>query len=493
MSGAALGRPAAASPVGDLLRLLSLPLIGFVAFGIGIAVGIPSNRIGLLGAAIATGMLVLSPIVLDSVRSPARRHLLLSLFSLSYLAHFVLPAFVSYLGRSGYGPETFAELRGITPEDIARGEVAVFVAFAALLVGYSLPIGRAAAGVFPKMEREWSHETALAVALLMIPLGWTVVLAGQIGILPKRAGSGVLGTVASATFFGIALLTICQLRYRSRSALALLVVLIPPSMAFNFFTSSKQLFLMPLAMVATAHIMVTRRLRIRWVAGFVVVMMLLYPVIQTYRDYLFGNRLSAIEVITSPQRAIDLMQRFVRTSEMGDYLRAGLEATSNRFDALSITSVIVRDAGDVVPFQGGWSLGYIAISYIPRLLWAGKPDTTIGQWVTDKFGSGPWIISNTGPSWVGELYFNFGWAGIAIGMLLLGVWFRLLHESFLRPDATIPALLAGVVALFSIGPTLQGQLLGPINGVVFNVTPIVVAHLVVRALTKPAPRLPAVG
>lgn len=490
MSEAALGRPAAASPLGDLLRILALPLLGFVIFGVGIAVGIPSNRIPLLGMGVATGLLVLSPVVLDSVRPPQRRHLLLSIFSLSYLFHFVFPVFGSYLGSSGYAPHTLTHLHGITPGDITRGEFAVFVAYASLLAGYLLPIGRATARAFPPMEREWSHEATLAVAMLMIPLGWTVYLAGQFGLIPRRAGSGALGTIASATNFGLALLAICHLRYRSKPALALLAIFIPPTMAFNFFTGSKQLFLMPLAMVATAHIMVTRRLRLWWILGFLAAMTLLYPVSQVYREYFYERHLSAVQVISNPHYILGLIQRFLGTTKFDDYLAEGLTATSNRLDALGITSVIVRDAGRRVPLQYGWSLSYIAISYVPRFVWPDKPLTTIGKWVTDNFGSGPGIESATGPSWIGEFYFNFGWAGIVIGMGLLGVWFRWLQEAFLSSTATIPALFAGVVALFGIAPSIQGGVIAPINGVVYNVVPIVLVHLCVRTFSRPPPPLP---
>ena len=93
-----------------------------------------------------------------------------------------------------------------------------------------------------------------------------------------------------------------------------------------------------------------------------------------------------------------------------------------------------------MPFQDGWSLAYIPAAYVPRLVWPGKPRFETGQWVTDNFGFGPHIRSSTGSTWVGEFYFNFAWAGIAIGMALLGVWFRFLQDSFLGMQATIPAM-----------------------------------------------------
>jgi hypothetical protein len=91
---------------------------------------------------------------------------------------------------------------------------------------------------------------------------------------------------------------------------------------------------------------------------------------------------------------------------------------------------------------------------------------------------------------MGELYFNFGWTGIVIGMTLLGMWFRFLQESFLGIDATIPAMLAGIVTILSLAAGVGGDMLGATNRVTFAVAPVVFAHLVVRALTAPPARPP---
>src|SRR5262249_54705167 len=172
-----------------------------------------------------------------------------------------------------------------------------------------------------------------------------------------------------------------------------------------------------------------RRLRVWWVAGFLLVMALFYPVAQVYRDYMFGNRLSAVQVIANPERALGLMARFTSSANPTEYLQGGIETTAHRLDGMQMLSAILRDAGTRVPFQGGWSLAYIPAAYVPRLLWPGKPKFTTGQWVTDHFGYGPYIRSSTGATWMGELYYNFGWTGILVGMTLIGVWFRFLQES----------------------------------------------------------------
>ena len=86
----------------------------------------------------------------------------------------------------------------------------------------------------------------------------------------------------------------------------------------------------------------------------------------------------------------------------------------------------------------------------------------------------------------GEFYYNFGWVGLVLGMMTLGVWFRFLQESFLGMHATTPAMFAGVVTIVGTCTGIDGDLIGATNSVVFNVAPIVFAHFLVCAFT-PAP------
>jgi hypothetical protein len=120
---------------------------------------------------------------------------------------------------------------------------------------------------------------------------------------------------------------------------------------------------------------------------------------------------------------------------------------------------------------------------------------SIGQWVTDNYGSGPQIKSNTGASWIGELYFNFGYPGLVIGMLILGVWFRFLQEHFFGPDATIPSLLMAISIVTLSAQTPGGSISSPVNGPVYTFIPITFTHLMIRALSpqRGPPRASPIG
>jgi hypothetical protein len=493
VSETAIARPALTPPtLGALMPVIAVPMLGIFSF-VAAAALLPSDRTALMGYTIATATLIGTVVAVDRARPREHRNLLLSMFSFSYTVFFVIPVFVYYAGEVGYIHEVSPNPSPIplTPADVALGALASLLGYTAMLAGYVLPVGRVASLLVPRMRREWSAEAALGVALVTIPLGWTVIFAGQLGLIPREVGNGILGVVASGTSFGIGLIAITYQRYRSRAALLLMALVIPPTMFFNFFTSSKMLFVMPLVMIAIVHVIVTRRLRIWWIAGFIVSMALFYPASQFYRDLLYnsGEHTQFLRMITRPQQVFALVGKFVTSIPLADYFWTGIDATFRRLDGISILTVIVRDTPGRVPYQGGWSLAQIPMAYIPRVLWPGKPVLGTGEFITNNYCYAG-IETSTGATWLGNLYMEFGWLGILVGMTIVGIFLRYLQESFLGIDATIPAILAGVVSLLSISATLGGELLISVNSVVFALAPLMIAHVVVRTLTPRPARMP---
>lgn len=476
------------SPARALLALGLLPIVCMVLFVLGLGFLSTEEDLAILGVALLTGALSLVSLALDQGRPPERRQLLISIMGISFFVFFVAPVFSQYFLFEGY-TEGVQRLVNIAPGDILNGQLAALLGLACMLLGYALPLGGLVAQALPQPTREWSLPASLGVVTFMMPLAWVIFLLSQFGLMPSRLGTGIVGAVGAWYFYGIALLTVVYLRYRSPAALLLMAAFIPPTMGLAFFTGSKTALLAPLAMVALTHIVVTRSIRLSWILGGLALIVVIYPVAQFYREFVqAGNRLSFVQVLKDPVGTLSLITAFLGTFHPWEYLRAGFEATGHRLNGLGILSLIVRDTPDRVPYQGGWTMSYVLIAYIPRVLWAGKPITNIGQWVTDNYTAVPGVVqSNTGPSWIGELYFNFGLPGVVAGMTFFGIYFRFLQSYLFRPNATIPALFIGVVVLFSTARTLGGGLIAPINSVSFQVMPLVLIHLVVRGLTRPGP------
>jgi hypothetical protein len=478
----AAGRPQLA-----LLWLMSLPVIILTVVGFSVALGgVRGTDIQVLALALVTGAVSLIPIILDVGRPLVKRRLLLGFYLVSHLIFFVVSVFTTYffadvmVGREEYG---FADLKALAPSDIVNGQIVVLVGLLALLAGHAIPIEKLVPGGIPRPRREWSPQATLIVAMVMIPLGWSIYLASQYGVLPKRVGSGFIGQLGNATYLGIALLMLAYLRHRSRAALILMVVLIPPTMVFNYFTGAKGLFFAPAAVTLIAYIVVTRRIRMRWFLVAFVAMSLFYPIANFQRQVILqGNTKGVAFALRKPLEVIERTARFAGSYSITEHMISGIAATSVRFDGLGIASLIVRDCPSRVPFQGGWSLANIPLSFVPRIIWPNKPDLGSGLWVTANFMGGP-SPSHTGSTWVGELWYSYGWPGVVAGMFLLGIFFRIVHEVLFQPDAVIAVQLLSVVALFTIPPTLGGALVSPVNGVLLGAIPLAITHWGVRLLS----------
>jgi hypothetical protein len=475
-----------APPMHPALTLAILSIAAVIVFVLGVAMGARGYDIAILGLALITGFLGAMPLVVDQARPIEKRQQLIALIVLVYTLFLVTPVFTQhFLIAEDAHVMGSVRLANIDPSDIVNGQIAALVGLVFLLLGFYLPFGRLAATLMPKPRRDWSHDAALAVALIMLPLGWAVYLGGQFGLIPMRAGSGFLGAIVTSIFYGISLLTLVWLRDRSRIALLLLLLIVPVSMGFNFFTGSKRLFLTPAFMVVLAYMVWERRIRRNWaIAGFAV-LVLLYPVSQFYRKVVQQNyELKSVDVLSDPGKLAGQLSGFASTVEPLKYLRSGLEASGARLDGLGILCVIVRDTPEKVPYQKGWTLGYIFVSFIPRVLWPGKPGMTIGEWVYQSYAAEG--TTDVAPTWMGELYFNFGWLGIVIGMFVMGTMFRVLQELLFRYAAPIPAMLAAIVVVYSArAPT--AAVMAFVNGVAFTVPFIVLAHFLVQAF-MPIPR-----
>lgn len=460
-----------------------VPLLALLVCATAFVVGVRGQELVMVGLAMLTTVVAFIPVAAQRLMHPDRRHLFISFLCLAFLSYFALPVFTGYFFLGENTTLTLFSLPNLALSDIIWAQIAALVSLICLIIGFAAPLGALVTSIFPVPRHEWGPRNTALVSVVMIVAGWLLVVLSQLGLIPSQLGSGALGAIQNSYFFGMALLMIAYLRFGSRQSLLILLVLLPASMMIGFFMGSKRAFLAPAALVALAHVVTQRRVRAFWIIGGLFAIILVYPIAQFYRDVVqAGNVLSAAEVLQQPGRMLLLMSSFIAQADPGEYLWAGIDATVNRLNYLGMLTLIVRDAGERVPFQGGWTVALVFISFIPRVIWPGKPITSIGQFVTDTFGSGPDIHSSTGPSQIGEFYFNFGWPGIVIGWILLGIYFRAISEMFFRKDAPTISLMIAVTALWTTVPAFGGTLTNFVSGLIFQAGYIGVLHVMVRVL-----------
>jgi hypothetical protein len=463
--------------------LALIPLLGVTGVALGLAFGLSGTDLALLALALATGCLASLPLVLDQGRRPSERHIILSTFSVLFVISFVAPVFAIYLPGDWPMDAPSYGFSNLFPRDVIRAQLTTILAFVSLLIGYAL--GRRCAAPIPRMRRDWSLRATLAVACLMIPFGWAVLLAGMFGLLAAAWGSGVLSVLGSSYTYGIALLAIAALRYRSRTSLALIAVVVPVTSIFGVLMGSKTAILIAGAMVVLAIIVVRRRISVRWVLVGILAFPLVYPVMRFVReDILRFNTLTAVDALRRPSDTLERIFAFVSSNRPSDYFLEGLMLSVGRFDGLGAVSVIVRDTPGVVPFQYGRTLALFFVSFVPRVLWPDKPTITTGEYITNVYGSGPDIESSTAATQIGDFFMNFGYPGVIGGMILYGILLRIGHEVLLRGRPTTPALFVAVVVLRELALNFEGNVATVWAVTVTSIMPILAAHLAVRTFSR---------
>ncbi|MGI8839001.1 MAG: hypothetical protein ACR2H4_20540 [Pyrinomonadaceae bacterium] len=120
-----------------------------------------------------------------------------------------------------------------------------------------------------------------------------------------------------------------------------------------------------------------------------------------------------------------------------DAYRNSLDRTSKRVAALQTLAFVVEDTPEIVPYWNGETYTTIFTGFIPRFLWPDKPQKTLGQ----DFGHRYNILDDHdfATSWnfpqLVELYANFGWLGIILGMPFIGLLYRVLYNVFNHPNS----------------------------------------------------------
>jgi hypothetical protein len=116
-------------------------------------------------------------------------------------------------------------------------------------------------------------------------------------------------------------------------------------------------------------------------------------------------------------------------------------------------AIVVDRTPSAVPYWGGETLIPIFSKPIPRILWPGKPEEVLGNTFWKNYAgvmSDDDYVTSYNLPWLPELYANFGWLGVVIGMIVIGVAFRYLVEKFRADDGVEARFIFGLALFFNL-------------------------------------------
>jgi hypothetical protein len=261
--------------------------------------------------------------------------------------------------------------------------------------------------------------------------------------------SAPLGYLSTGILFLLALENVA-----SKKHLMLLTAAIASTFVFNLLSGSlaKAVFLL----VFLGLIYWGKKRSLPW--GFIFICcfiaILLQPIKQRYRAY------TQDVAVISPQSYVYRAKLFYRAT-YDHYFNVDYSNSSDGIDKTVIDRIghsitafadVINMTPELVPYWLGGSYQALWTSFIPRFLWPGKPQATIGN----EFGH---RYSQIGPEdketsynlpWLPELYANFGVLGVVAGMFAIGVFFRFIVQKLSVPISASIEYVLGATVTFSL-------------------------------------------
>ena len=230
------------------------------------------------------------------------------------------------------------------------------------------------------------------------------------------------------------------------------------------FGTKAPILLMVFAIMA-AHHYGRRRISLGLlVAGGVIAVIVVFPIVNTFRQ-----PLRMVQVASASSNLPDIVVRVIalpaRLGEMTptqyvQYAAEGVLSRSTGVDALSLLLKydVSRELGNPAAYL------YIpAYAFIPRVVWPTKPilnqGTRFGRLLVNPTSEGANLIASFGIFHIGDLLVSFGVAGVLIGMCVLGCLYRLTYRFFdplHSPD--LGAKFLYIFVLWSIVSGFQGDI-----------------------------------
>ena len=323
----------------------------------------------------------------------------------------------------------------------------VSIGYLGMTIGYFLPVGRIIA---EKVEKglpnwEWNISRVWLPGILLLLAGIGINILGFVqGLLGFQRATeinifdGLLVFLVVLFGEGTILLWLAIFQTKNKTGvyyfvLAFLLLLIPLRMAFLGSRGSLLMGVIPIMMAFQYSGRKVKKLH--------AVIFVLALFVALFIGIVYGTTFRNLKGSESRANAGDYAGQVIATV---DYLSThdlnlilyqnGL-TLAERVDNLSSLGVVVANYEKLGQYEAGYGLENNIIndlytSFIPRFVWADKPQTSDARAYSDlyfNYGDNSFAITP-----FGDLLRNFGPIGVPLGMLILGLYLRLIYSSLIE-------------------------------------------------------------
>lgn len=326
----------------------------------------------------------------------------------------------------------------------------VMLGFGGLVLGFILPVGRkfgsAIASKLPVWD--WKAEQITMPALILLGLGFAnTITAFALGIIGYHRAEeiGIFdGTIFLFTLFWLEasfLLWLLIFKAEKLTPLHYIVLgaLIFSALIKTAFQGNRGSILQMIMLVGFAFVVSRGRMTLKHavVGGLIVTVGLLAGMIYgtTFRVVKGTQERASIGEMAN---VIAATGEKISTQDLSTSLSVGFEALAERIDAVSSLAVVVSNYEALAPYEESFGINNNIVNelttfFIPRVLWPDKPVAID----TGRYGDLYFNYSENSFTLtpIGDLLRNFGPWGVPLGMILLGLFIRVIYASLVEGQA----------------------------------------------------------
>ena len=358
------------------------------------------------------------------------RYALLALFMLIYFIAFGVGDFTNLFAAADFNSSSPSAL-GFSV--FSKTESVILVGGIMLVLGYRVAVGALQNARPNRPPKDWSKQAILVIGPILWAVGTIAAYRWNVYIVTDTTNEAFRKGLASISPMMVTLYMLAQMSqplgmlllayaYRVFSGKYLLpgiVLIVAVQVFIGFVVDVKGMAMLGLILVTVTALLVDGRLPKVWLALGVLFVILLFPFFQAYRATIHGGHsLARTTVIDNFGKVLSL------TIAAKDKVNSGRDRAQTFLERGSLKSsveIIVEKTGNGVNYENGYTLSPILATFMPRIIWSDKRTVPTGQMVNKIFhiteSDDIWIS----PSNLGELYWNFGWAGVVVGMSIIGM------------------------------------------------------------------------
>jgi hypothetical protein len=335
------------------------------------------------------------------------------------------------------------------------GEIVILVGAVSFMAGYALTAGLSSDKNTRFLKRDWSPNAVILAGLIVWVIGFYSNAYIQFGVgdqfTLKKYSLGVFGGFIALSRIlgplGFLMLVYSFLTTKKKSSMYVMLCMMAADFVLGFVGDSKETAIRDPLLFLFSFIILRERVPVVLTVIFIVMAGLSFNYFAAYRHELGSRHESRVSAVSNIDYKLEKI--FGQNKTLGESFADGLEYFSSRITLKQNVELLVSRVGVDREYKGGYTLIPLLYAFIPRFIAPDKQDATqVGRLFNREFFSGGSRDTYISVSNLGELYWNFGFSGVVVGMMCIGMLMAYIASLAVGSNNNLPRYLLLLLTIY---------------------------------------------